>query len=453
METIWLELALILVAILANGFFAGSELALVSARPARLTQLRDERVRGAGTALALKREPDAMLATIQIAITLVSTLASAVGGATAIEALTPWFERLPVPGAHVWGEPLALGLVILAITYVSLVLGELVPKALALRDPESAACRVARPIAALIRAAAWLSRILTRSTRAVLTVIGQRDAPTAPLVSEDEIRYLVREGATQGVLEPRESELVHRVFEFTDTLVRTVMVPRHKILALDVATPPGEVLAKAVAHGRTRYPVVRGSVDEPVGVVVIKDLLRCAAESRPPVLETLLHPGLFVPENARVSEVLREFQRQQRNLALVVDEYGRTVGLVTVEDCLEEIVGEIREERETGGPPLLLRLPDGAVVIDGAATIRDLREQAGLPLEESPDYQTVAGYLLYMLHAVPQPGAAVTAHGYVWTVVDMEGARIAKVKAEPVRVAGGNPPAADSGPSGGPQSQ
>jgi putative hemolysin len=137
METIWLELALILVAILANGFFAGSELALVSARPARLTQLRDERVRGAGTALALKREPDAMLATIQIAITLVSTLASAVGGATAIEALTPWFERLPVPGAHVWGEPLALGLVILAITYVSLVLGELVPKALALRDPES----------------------------------------------------------------------------------------------------------------------------------------------------------------------------------------------------------------------------------------------------------------------------------------------------------------------------
>jgi putative hemolysin len=452
METIWLELVLILVAILANGFFAGSELALVSARPARLTQLRDEQVRGAGTALALKREPDAMLATIQIAITLVSTLASAVGGATAIEALTPWLERLPVPGVAVWGEPMALGLVILAITYVSLVLGELVPKALALRDPARAACRVARPIAALIRTAAWPSRILTRSTWAVLTVIGQRGAPTAPLVSEDEIRYLVREGATQGVLEPRESELVHRVFEFTDTLVRTVMVPRHKILALDVATPPEEVLAKAVAHGRTRYPVVRGSVDDPVGVVVIKDLLRCAAEDQPPVLETLLHPGLFVPENARVSEVLREFQRQQRNLALVVDEYGRTVGLVTVEDCLEEIVGEIREEREAGGPPLLLRLPDGAVVIDGAATIRDLREQAGLPLEESSDYQTVAGFLLYTLHTVPQPGAAVTAHGYVWTVVDMEGARIAKVKAAPVRTADGDPPAAEPGAARAPQS-
>ena len=180
MDTIWVETLLILVAILANGFFAGSEIALVSARPARLAQLRDEQVAGAATALALKREPETMLATAQIAITLVGTLASAVGGATAIEALTPWLERLPLPGAPQWGEPVALGLVILAITYVSLVVGELVPKALALRDPERAACRVARPIQTLIRAAAWPSRLLTASTRAVLAVIGQRDAPVPP---------------------------------------------------------------------------------------------------------------------------------------------------------------------------------------------------------------------------------------------------------------------------------
>jgi CBS domain containing-hemolysin-like protein len=219
-----------------------------------------------------------------------------------------------------------------------------------------------------------------------------------------------------------------------------------------VATTPGEVLAKAVAYGRTRYPVVRGSVDETVGVVVIKDLLRCAAEGRPPVLETLLHPALFVPENARVSEVLREFQRQHRNLALVVDEYGRTIGLVTVEDCVEEIVGEIREERESSGLPFLSRLPDGAYVIDGTATIRDLRE-AGLPLEESTAYQTLAGFLLHTLHTVPQPGASVTAHGFVWTVVDMDGARIAKIKAEPVRATRGRPSEAEPEPSGGPQSQ
>jgi putative hemolysin len=248
-------------------------------------------------------------------------------------------------------------------------------------------------------------------------------------VSAEEVTYLVREGVRRGVFEPAESELVRRVFQFADTPVRAVMVPRPRILALDLATPPAEVLAWVVVHGRTRYPVVRGSLDRTVGVVVIKDLLRCAAEGTPPRLEALLHPPLFVPEGARVIDVLREFQRQHRNLALVVDEYGRVAGLVTVEDLLEEIVGEIREEREPRGLPFLSRLPDGAYLIDGLATLRDLREQAGLPLEESDQYQTLAGFLLHALHVVPAPGASVTAHGYVWTVVDMEGARIAKVKA------------------------
>jgi putative hemolysin len=429
-ETIWLEMILIVMAILANGFFAGSELALVSARQGRLTRLRDESVRGAATALALKRDPETFLATIQIAITLVGTLASAVGGATAIEALTPWLAELPMPGARQWAEPVALAVVILTITYVSLVLGELVPKSLALRDPERVACRVARPIQALVRAAAWPGRGLTRSTRAVLTLLGQREAPAAPLVSEEEVKYLVREGVSHGVFEHQESELVHRVFQFTDTPVRAVMVPRPKILALDLDTPPGDVLTRVAAHGRTRFPVVRGSLDDTVGVVVIKDLLRCAAEGKPPVLAQLLHPPLFVPESARTSEVLRAFQQQHRNLAMVVDEYGRTVGLVTVEDLLEEIVGELREERESRGLPYVTRLPDGAYLIDGAASIHDLRLQAGLPLEDSAEYHTIAGFLLHALNTVPQPGVSVAAHGFVWTVVDMDGPRIAKVKAE-----------------------
>jgi putative hemolysin len=430
-ETIWLETVLIGVAILINGFFAASELALVSARQARLTRLRDEGVRGAATAMGLRRDPETFLATIQIAITLVGTLASAVGGATAIEALTPWLGGLPLPGAAGWAEPVALGLVILVITYVSLVLGELVPKALALRDPERVACRVAGLVQALIRAAAWRGRGLTVSTRAVLALLGRRDTPAAPLVSEDEVKYMVREGVSQGVFERREGELVQRVFQFTDTPVRAVMVPRPRILALDLDTPPGDVLARAVAHGRTRLPVVRGSLDDAVGVVVIKDLLRCAAQGTPPVLARLLHPALFVPETARTSEVLRAFQQQHRNLALVVDEYGRTVGLVTVEDLVEEIVGELRDEREPRDLPYLTRLPDGACLIDGTASIHDLRQQAGLPLEESAEYQTIAGFLLHTLDTVPRPGAAVTAHGFVWTVVETDGPRIVRVRAEP----------------------
>ncbi len=430
MDTIWLETVLILIAILTNGFFAGSEIALVSARTARLTQLRDEAARGAATALSLKGEAETFRAPIQIARTLVGTLGSAVGGATAIEALTPWLAAWPVPGARQWAAPVALGLVILAITYVSLVAGELVPKALALRDPERVACLVARPIRALGRAAAWPGRILTPSTRAVLTLLRQRGTPPAPLVSEgDEVKYLVREGVSHGIFEHQESELLHRVFQFTDTPVRAVMVPRPKILALGLHTAPGEVLTQAVAYGHTRFPVVRGSVDDTIGVVVIKDLLRCAADGKPPVLVQLLHPALFVPETAQISEVLREFQRQHQNMAMVVNEYGRTVGLVTVEDLIEEIVGEIHEEREPRGLPYLSRLSDGSYRIEGTASIHDLRVQAGLPLEESSEYQTIAGFLLHTLNTVPLPGVSVSAHGVVWTVVDMDGPRIVTVKA------------------------
>ncbi len=229
MDSIWIEVILIGVSIIANGFFAGSEIALVSARPSRLAELRGQGISGAAVAAALKREPERFLATIQIAITLVGTLASAVGGAAAVDALQPWLAGLNLPGAPRWSGPVALGLVVLLITFFSLVLGELTPKALALRNPEAWAALVARPIAWLVRVLDAPGRILTWSTRIVLIVIGQRDTPPAPLVSEEEVKYLVREGASQGVFEAQESDLVHRVFQFTDTAVRHVMVPRPNI--------------------------------------------------------------------------------------------------------------------------------------------------------------------------------------------------------------------------------
>jgi putative hemolysin len=433
MDGIWIELILIGVSIIANGFFAGSEIALVLARPSRLAELRDQGLSGAAVATELKRDPERFLATIQIAITLVGTLASAVGGAAAVDALQPWLTSLALPGAPRWSGPVALGCVILLITFFSLVLGELTPKALALRNPERWAARVARPVAWLVRAVAAPSRILTRSTRIVLTLIGQRDAPQAPLVSEEEVKYLVREGASQGVFEAQESDLVHRVFQFTDTAVRHVMVPRPNIQALDITTPPDEVLKRAAELGHTRLPVCRGTLEETLGVVVIKDLFRCAAEGATPVLERLLHAPIFVPESTQVSDVLRTFQRSRLHLALVVDEYGQVVGLVTTEDLLEEIVGEIHDEGDSPRLESVTRLPDGSYIIDGTATIRDLREQVGLPLDDSPDYQTIAGFILRRLGVVPRPGATLHAAGHRWTVVDMEGPRIMKVKAEPER--------------------
>lgn len=431
MESIWIEAVLILVAILANGVFAGSEIAVVSARSSRLAQLRDEAARGAAAALELKQHPEPFLATIQIAITMVGTLASAVGGAAAVGAVTPWLRELPIPGAERWAATAALALVILVITYLSLVLGELTPKALALRDPERMACLVARPMRWLIGVVSGPARVLTWSTRLVLAALGQRDAPPPPLVSEEEIRFLIREGAAQGILERRESDMMQRALRFTDTPVRSIMVPRPRILGLDIATPPGEVLARAAAFGHTRIPVFRDVVDDTVGVVVIKDLLRCAAAGQPTILAELLHAPLYVPETARISDVLGSFQRHGLNMAMVVDEYGRVVGLVTTEDLIEEIVGDIREERERQALPGVRRLPGGAYLIDGTVTVHDLRERMEVRIEESPDYQTIAGFLLHRLEAIPLPGMAVAAGGFTWTVEDMDGPRIMKVKAEP----------------------
>src|SRR5229473_2878239 len=396
MDSIWVEIFLIGVSILANAFFAGSEIALVSARPSRLSQLRAHGVRGADVAETLKKDPDAFLATIQMAITLVGTLASAVGGAAAAEALTPRLQALGLAGA--WGRSAAL---------------------------------VARPVAGLVRLLAGPGRVLTWATRVILTVIGQSGAPPAALISEEEVKYLVREGTAQGIFEAAERDLVNRVFQFADTPVRLVMVPRPNILGLDIETPPAEVLTRAARLGHTRLPVFRGSIEDARGVVVIKDLFRCAALNQPVKLERLMHPPLFVPESAPVSAVLRQLQSSRLHLALVVDEYGQVAGLVTTEDLLEEIVGEIRDERESLRLSSVSRLPDGSYMIDGTATIRDLREQVGLPLEESPDYQTVAGFLLHRLGAVPRPGTMVVAGGYRWTIVEMDGPRIMKARAEP----------------------
>jgi putative hemolysin len=431
METVWLELVLIGVAILANGFFAASEFAVVAARTGRLTRLKEEKVRGAATALRLKQSPDTFLATIQIAITLVGTLASAVGGAAAVEALIPWFAGLPLPGAPVWAVPVALGLVIVAITCVSLVLGELTPKALALRNPERMACVVAGPVDRLSRWSSGLVWVLTVSTQALLRMLGQGAVARAEVASEEDVRHLLREGAARGVFEKVEEELVRNVFEFADTTVREVMVPRPNILGLDIATPPDQVLARAAAIGRARIPVFRGSVDTPVGILVLKDLVSSLAGGRPPALERLMRPPFFVPETVRLSVLLREFQRTQQSVALVVDEYGSVLGLVTVEDVLEEIVGEIREERESSDVTFATRLADGTLIVDGSAPIIDVRARLHLDISESPDYHTLAGFVMRALDAVPKPGASVVAAGHLLTVVDMEGPRIMKIKVQP----------------------
>jgi putative hemolysin len=424
MDTIWLELTLIVVGILLNGFFAGAEIALVSARIGRLNQIR-ARSAAAAIALRLKESPDAFLATIQIGITLVGTLTSAVGGATAVEALTP---ALVGAGLGAAAQPLALGMVIVVITYMSLVVGELAPKAIALRDPERLAVLVARPLLALNRLSSGLVRALTVSTSAVLRLVGAGGTTASPFVSEEDVRYLVREGAAKGIFEKTEEELVHNVFEFADTTVREVMVPRLNVRGIDVTMPPADVARAVAAIGHSRVPVYEQDMSHPVGIVLMSDVLRACAEGRTPPLTALLRPPLFVPETTKISAVLRELQRQRQDLALVVDEYGAVVGLVTIRDIVEEIVGDIRDEADPRTAQIV-RLVDGALMVDGLTPVDELRA-AGVPVEDSTDYATAGGFVITALQAIPAPGAVVTAAGHRWQVLEMEGPRVRKLRVE-----------------------
>jgi magnesium and cobalt exporter, CNNM family len=333
-------------------------------------------------------------------------------------------------GLGAGAETVALGIIILVITYASLVVGELTPKAIALRNPERLACLMAPVVAAISRVLAPIVRVLSASTNLVLRILGMGTAQESPFVSEDDVKYLVREGARKGVFEKVEEELVHNVFEFADTTVREIMTPRPQIKGLDLGTPPETVLGRAMEVGHSRIPVYQGSVEAVVGVVTLKDLLGAVARGETPRLPALLRPAVFVPETVRISRLLRQIQQTRQGLAMVVDEYGSVVGLVTIEDVVEEIVGEIRDEGDHPAE-FITNLADGSVVVDGVTPIDEVERHLGITLPKPRDFSTVAGLLLDALNSVPTPGTSVVVAGRRWTVLEMDSARIRRVGVQP----------------------
>jgi putative hemolysin len=427
---LWLEVGVVGLLILLNGFFAGSEIAIISARRSRIQEIAGGGDPRAQRVLDLKNDPDRFLATVQVGVTFVSTLASAVGGAVAVRALSPLIREFPVPLAQAVAEPLALAFVVVAITFVTLILGELVPKTLALRQPIVLALWASGPLDRLARATAPLVRLLTASNRFILRLLGQKGASERTFVSEEEVKHMVQEGRVQGVFDQTEQELIHSVFEFTEASVKEVMIPRPRIQAIDVDTPVDQVLASIVETGKSRYPVYRNSLDEVMGVLYDKDLFRLLAEKKPIVLTQVIRPAFFAPETAQVSHLLKVMQRRRMPMALVVDEYGALKGLITIEDLIEEIVGEIEDESDRE-PQAVRRLRDGSYIVDASISIHDLADQHHLEFPESPDYETLAGFVLAQLQRLPRGGEIVNHEGWRLTIVDMDGRRIARVKIEP----------------------
>ena len=429
-ENIWFEAVLIFILILANGFFAASEIAMIATRKSRVDALLEKGVKSAAAVARLKNDPDRFLATVQIGVTLVSSLASAIGGAAAIGFLKPQIESLPLLGVARWGEAIAILVVVVPISYFSLVLGELVPKSLALRFSEQIACAVARPIEFLARISAFFVKTLTVSSNAVLWIFGGKEAGGASFISIDEVKSLIREGAARGIFNETEQELIHSVFEFADTPVKAVMIPRTEIHALEVHASLAEVAKSFIDSGFSRIPVYEGELDRVIGILYNKDIFKALQEKTDFRIRDNLHPAFFVPSSLPISELLKQLQRRHLAIALVVNEFGEIEGLATLEDLLEEIVGEIRDEydREERGP--VERLPDGSMIIRGSALLKDLKSDFGLPFDESPDYHTLAGFVLAQLKRIPRGGENVDHNGYRLTIVDMEGMRIVKIKLE-----------------------
>ncbi len=430
LDNIWLEAVLIFILILANGFFAASEIAMIATRKSRIDALLEKGVKSAAAVARLKNDPDRFLATVQIGVTVVSSLASAIGGAAAIGFLKPQIESLPLPWVARWGEAIAILVVVVPISYFSLVLGELVPKSLALRFSEQIACAVARPIEFLARISAFFVKTLTVSSNAVLWIFGGKEAGGASFISIDEVKSLIREGAARGIFNETEQELIHSVFEFADTPVKAVMIPRTEIHALEVHASLAEVAKSFIDSGFSRIPVYEGELDRVIGILYNKDIFKALQEKTDFPIRDNLHPAFFVPSSLPISELLKQLQRRRLAIALVVNEFGEIEGLATLEDLLEEIVGEIRDEydREERGP--VERLPDGSMVIRGSVLLKDLKSDFGLPFEESPDYHTLAGFVLAQLRRIPRGGEKVEHNGYRLTIVDMEGRRIVKIKLE-----------------------
>jgi putative hemolysin len=428
----WLIVGAIFLILLGNGFFSGSEIALLSARRSKIEALIQQGSRGAAKVKELQENPDTFLATVQIGVTFMGTLAGILGGYLASRYIEPILDHDRL--MH-WVAPsvVAGGLVGAGIVYVELILGELVPKALALKFTETMAVTVAWPIHLMARSSRWLIAFLTASTRTFLRLFGISDLGSRTFVSEEEIKHLVREGRDQGILDQTEVELIHSVFEFSETSVKQVMVPRTKVFALSVDTSPTEVGGLFVESGFSRIPVYEGSIDNVIGLGYAKDALRLLERHQPIVLRKILHPVRFVPESRKVGPLLKELQKSRSHMALVIDEHGALTGLVTMEDLLEEIVGEIQDEYDWEERHVE-RLRDGSLVVEGTVSAAELREGFQVPIPESSEYETVAGFMLDQLGTVPKGGESAMAGDYRLTVVDVERNRISKVKIEKVPV-------------------
>ncbi|WP_293808015.1 hemolysin family protein [uncultured Bosea sp.] len=416
------EILIVVALTIVNGLLSMSELAVVSSRSARLKVLSDQGNKGAATALRLAEDPGRFLSTVQIGITLVGVLSGAFSGATLGARLSEWL------GTHGFSpsvsDTLGVGIVVVVITYLSLILGELVPKQIALRDPERVAARVAPAMSLLSKIGAPVVFLLDISGKAVLRLLGQK-GEAEEKVTEEEVRTIIAEAETAGVLERDEREMIAGVMRLADRSARALMTPRREVEVIDLEDSAEEIRAQLRASRRSRLPVQDGEADAIVGVVVVKDLIEFLQAGDIQDLRALVQETPIVMDTADSLHVLREIRSSRVHMALVFDEYGHFEGIITPGDVLEAIIGAFQEEEED--EPAIVTRADGSYLVAGWMQVDEFSHELGIPVPRDADFQTVAGFILAEMNHLPNVGESFDKGHWRFEVVDLDGRRIDKI--------------------------
>ena len=421
----------VLILVIANGLFSMSEIAVVSARKARLQVRADEGDANAQAALSLAESPGSFLSTVQIGITLIGILAGAIGGETIAQTLAPYLQNLPLIGPY--SATVSLAIVVSAITYFQLVIGELTPKQIGLNNAERIAMMVARPMQILARIAAPLVWLLNLSTKGIMRLLRIRPSDE-PVVTREEVVVMMEQGAESGIFEPIKEEMVEQVFRLGDRRVNDVMTPRPEVVSLDLEEPFETNRERIIKTGHSRYPVVSGDEDNIVGIVLARDLLAQSLSDEQINLEAIMRPAQILPEGLPLFDVLERFKADKSQFAIMIDEFGELQGVMTFHDLLEEIVGDVPEFGDPRDPEAVLR-PDGSWLIDGRFSVDDLKDLLDikeLPEEEENYYTTVGGFVMTYLSRIPEAGDRFDWDRFRFEVMDMDWRRVDKVLVTPI---------------------
>ena len=396
------EVLVLLTLAVANAFFAGAEIAIVAVRKARIQQLADDGRASAAAVLSLRADPERFLATVQVGVTVVGVTAAAFGGASIAKRIEPLLAR------HEWSrqhaEGLALALVVAGVSYLTIVVGELVPKSLALRAAERYALIVARPLVALSFLARPLVWMLSASANVLLKPFGDKTTFTETRHSAEELRQLVEEAGQAGTLNPEAAEIATRALELPQLVASDVMVPRRDVVAISGDIGNDKLHEILLEQTKTRFPVYQDRIDNVVGYINVKDLLSVAWEQRLVVLQDVIRPAFFVPTTMNAVELIKEMRRRHQPFAIVVDEHGGMAGIATMEDLLEELVGEIFSEHDADGRELIDRRDDGTAFVSGLATIREVNRALAIDLPDNGSWSTIAGLILALAEHLPAVG-------------------------------------------------